>query len=467
MVGAVRLDPPDPHVMPNENTAEKLLVPPAWLPLGFVIGTLLLMLATPFIIRRAGEGIRHGLNVSGEARMLLSEFEGAFAEELIIVVGETSGDTIEAKRNAAIASERASQRRLDSVAAQLGGEAVERIVSLRTAEQRWRALTAPGTLPPSEQARRERLALGGEVIDAAKSLRGYLVGVSNRTRNETIRLERTDFTASVALAAIALGAMAVVISLDRKVRRYARQADDRTRQLERSVELRATLIHGVVHDVKNPLGAATAYAELLEDGAIAGALNDKQREMITRFTSLVGTALQTVGELVELARVDAGEYTIERRRTNLVSTVREIVEDHRAHAIQKSITLSFTSSTDSLWLNTDQARVRHVVENLLSNALKYTPTNGRVAVAVNVGTDTQSGSHVAISVRDSGPGVPPDLRTRIFDPFYRVPSSERRVSGTGLGLAISHRIAGLLGGTIMVTDAPEGGANFVFSLPVR
>jgi two-component system, OmpR family, sensor kinase len=99
--------------------------------------------------------------------------------------------------------------------------------------------------------------------------------------------------------------------------------------------------------------------------------------------------------------------------------------------------------------------------------LKYTPTSGRVAVAVNIEPDEQSGSHVTVSVRDTGPGVPPDLRDRIFDPFYRVPSSEHRVSGSGMGLAISRRIAGLLGGTVAVRDAPGGGADFVFSLPVK
>ena len=170
--------------------------------------------------------------------------------------------------------------------------------------------------------------------------------------------------------------MAIVVALERKVRRFADEADDRARKLERSIELRATLINGVVHDVKNPLGAAAGYADLLEEG-VAGPMNERQAEMVGRFKRLIATAQQTVAELVDLARVDAEEYTIKRRDTNLVATLRRIVDDHQAEAARKSMTLSFSPPADSLWLKTDANRLRHVVENLLSNALKYTPAGGR------------------------------------------------------------------------------------------
>ena len=75
--------------------------------------------------------------------------------------------------------------------------------------------------------------------------------------------------------------------------------------------------------------------------------------------------------------------------------------------------------------------------------------------------------HARISVRDNGPGIPIELRERIFDPFYRIPSSEHRVPGSGLGLAISRRIAGLLGGNLTVTGAPGGGSDFVLTLPME
>ena len=254
---------------------------------------------------------------------------------------------------------------------------------------------------------------------------------------------------SAGLGIIGLVAMAIVVALARK--------------LERSTELRATLVNGVAHDVKNPLGAATGYAELLEEG-VAGPLNEQQAEMVVRFKRLIGTAQQTVTELVDLARVDAGEYSIERRDTDLVATLRRIIDDHQSEAAQKSIALSLGPLEDSLWMKTDGNRLRHVVENLLSNALKYTPTGGVVDVALRVVDGAKP--RACISVRDNGPGIPVKARKHLFDPFYRVPSSEHRVRGSGLGLAISRRIARLLGGDLTVSDTPGGGSDFLLALPM-
>ena len=258
-----------------------------------------------------------------------------------------------------------------------------------------------------------------------------------------------DMMVSAGLGIIGLVAMAIVVALARK--------------LERFTELRATLVNGVAHDVKNPLGAAAGYADLLGEGA-AGPLNEQQAEMVVRFKRLIGTAQQTVAELVDLARVDAGEYSIERRDTDLVATLQRIIDDHQSEAAQKSIALSLSPPADSLWMKTDGNRVRHVVENLLSNALKYTPTGGVVNVALRVADGAKP--RACISVRDNGPGVPVKAREHLFDPFYRVPSSEHHVRGSGLGLAISRRIARLLGGDLTVSDTPGGGSDFVLALPM-
>jgi signal transduction histidine kinase len=337
--------------------------------------------------------------------------------------------------------------------------------ALRAAERRWRALNPPDVTLPLSSAVRDRRAISGrQVIDASERLHQDFVALSELGGEEVRRLEQIDMVVSAGLASIALAAMAIVVALERKVRRFAAEADDRARKLERSIELRATLINGVVHDVKNPLGAAAGYADLLTEG-VAGPMNERQTEMVGRFKRLIETAQQTVAELVDLARVEAKEYTIERRDTNLVAALRRIVDDHQPEAARKSMTLSFSPPADSLWLKTDANRLRHVIENLLSNALKYTPAGGVINVALKV--DDGAPPHARITVRDNGPGVPIELRERIFDPFYRIPSSEHRVPGSGLGLAISRRIAGLLGGDLMVTDAPGGGSDFVLTLPME
>jgi signal transduction histidine kinase len=439
----------------------------AWLPFVFVVGSLVLLLVTPFITSRRVAHIRENVvDLTNEARILVSEFEGAFAEELVIASAGPEGRVgAETGRSRAILRERMTERRLDSAIHQIGGRPVALLGELRAAEAQWRALNpVEGTIVQSEAARDRRSVVGRQVIDAAETLHQQLVNESDQGREAVRRLEQTDLIVTAILASIALVATLIVAMLQRRVRAFAAEADDRARRLERSIELRATLINGVGHDVKNPLGAAAGYADLLEEG-VAGPLNDQQAEMVARLKRLIATALQTVSELVELARVNAGELTIDRRETNLVSTIRRIVDDHQAQAEQKSMTLTFNPSDDALWMVTDAGRLRHVIENLLSNALKYAPEGGTIEVGLRV-TDEPARS-VRIAVRDNGPGVPPELRERIFDPFYRVPSSERQVQGSGLGLAISRRIANLLGGTLSVGDAPGGGAEFVLTLPLE
>ena len=180
--------------------------------------------------------------------------------------------------------------------------------------------------------------MGRSVLGAAAALDQYLFRVSGNARERVRRLERINVYSAAALAPVALIALALVVMLERRVRRFAQEASDRAAQLERSVELRATLIRGVTHDIKNPLGAAAGYADLLEDG-VAGPINPQQVAMVRRIKRLVGTAEHTIRELVDLARVDAGEFPIAQSETNIALVVREAVDDYSAAAMQKHLTL--------------------------------------------------------------------------------------------------------------------------------
>jgi len=110
--------------------------------------------------------------------------------------------------------------------------------------------------------------------------------------------------------------------------------------------------------------------------------------------------------------------------------------------------------------------MRHIVENLLSNAIKYTPSNGVVRVAMTVDQSDEGRRMACITVSDTGPGIPAEFRERIFEAFFRIPSSEKVAPGSGLGLAISRRIARLLGGDLTVGAADGGGSAFTLALPI-
>ncbi len=440
-------------------------VPRTWIPIVFVAVALLLLLGTPLVVSRHVRRLREDvIDVADQARLFVSEFQASFATELVVLT-HASGPAADSSRQRAIAIQRADERALDSVTARLGGDAVERLVQLRTAEGRWREANADASPDGAARATDARATDGREVIAAAESLQQYLVDVSVKARDRVRQLERFDIATTVALTPVALIALGIVVGLQRRMRAFATEADDRAAKLARSVELRAALIHGVVHDIKNPLGAASGYADLLGDG-FAGPMNEQQTEMVRRMKRLVGTAQGTAAELVDLARVDAGEYPIDRHEANLAATVREIVDDYQARATQKSIQLTFETPSDTIIAVTDPLRVRHVVENLLSNALKYTPEHETVRVAITIDESVGTRRTARIAVHDTGPGIPPEYRDRIFEAFFRIPSAEKSAPGTGLGLAISRRIARLLGGDVTVEAADGRGSVFTLVLPL-
>ncbi len=433
----------------------------AWLPLGFVVIALILLLGTPLLVSYRISHVRNNLsNVADEARLVASEFQAAFAAELAMSHDSSShGAPTDSMRSAAAQIEREQRGELDSLVGRLGGEAVERFVQMRTAEERWRATNHPGQAPTLRDD-------GRDVLASAAALDRYLFTISTQARAQVRRLERVNVYSAVALAPIALIAVGIVFMLDRRMRSFAHEADDRAEKLERSVELRATLIRGVTHDIKNPLGAASGYAELLEDG-VAGPMTTQQTEMVRRFKRLVATALQTVAELVDLARVDVGDLSLDRRETDIVATVHGVVDDYQASAAQKGLALTLDAPSDAIIITTDPTRVRHVLENLLSNAIKYTPRGGAVSVAVATARAAERATPIVrVDVRDNGPGIPIAFRNRVFDEFFRVPSTESGAPGSGLGLAISRRIARLLGGDVTLADAPEHGSIFTLSLPM-
>jgi signal transduction histidine kinase len=435
--------------------------PEAWLPLGFVVVALILLLGTPLVVSYRVRQVRNNLSdVADEARLVVSEFQAGFAAELARSRESSRPNALpDSIRSDAARIERQQRGELDSLVGRLGGEALERFIALRTAEERWRATNQS----PQGAAVRDD---GRDVLSSAAALDRYLFTISTQARAQVRGLERVNVYSAVALAPVALIAVGIVFMLDRRMRAFAHEADDRAEKLKRSVEQRATLIRGVTHDIKNPLGAASGYAELLEDG-VAGPMTLQQTEMVRRFKRLVATALQTVAELVDLARVDVGDLSIDRHETDIVAIVRGVVDDYQASSAQKGLALTLEVPGEAIVITTDPAGVRHVLENLVSNAIKYTPEGGAISVAVSVARAEEIAAPlIRVGVRDNGPGIPMAFRDRVFDEFFRVPSTESDAPGSGLGLAISRRIARQLGGDVTLGDAPGHGSVFTLSLPM-
>jgi PAS domain S-box-containing protein len=228
-------------------------------------------------------------------------------------------------------------------------------------------------------------------------------------------------------------------------------------QLERAVESRARLIRGFTHDLKNPLGAADGHAQLLEKGR-RGELNDLQLQSVLQIRASLQSSLGIIEDVLELARAETGELEVEWAATDVALVARSVVGEFRAAAEQAGCRIELLDSRPIPAIDTDAGRVRHILGNLVSNALKYARSGGRVQLRLHVDAHT-----VGIDVSDRGPGIPREQQAYLFEEFWR--SDPEVAPGTGLGLAISRRVARLLGGDITVDSEPGRGSTFELRLP--
>jgi signal transduction histidine kinase len=279
-----------------------------------------------------------------------------------------------------------------------------------------------------------------------------------------------DRTFSTILGVIALlVAVFVGMSIRREIaltRRLVRAMDEQSRlreeserrrmEVEKLAESKARMTRGFSHDVKNPLGAADGYLQLMQQG-LMDPLTTKQADAVARSRRSIATALQLITDLLELARTESDVPEVTRAPMNVSDVVKDAAEEYRAQAEARGLTMHVELPDAAATIQTDEARVRQVLSNLISNAVKYTRQGG-----VTVSAHKNEGG-VEIVVADTGDGIPKDKHHLLFEEFVRL---EPSVSpGAGVGLAISSRIVRLLGGSIDVESEPGKGSRFILRLP--
>ena len=241
------------------------------------------------------------------------------------------------------------------------------------------------------------------------------------------------------------------------------EAERRREELERVTESRTRLMRGFSHDVKNPLGAADGYAQLLEEG-ILGELPATQLQSVRRIRRSIQVSLHLIDDLLDLARAEAGQLELKMQRVDAAALAREVADDFRGQVDAADLALEVRAA-EPLPAESDPTRVRQIVSNLVSNAVKYTRA-GRVTVTASCRAGDgafEPGEWATISVADTGPGIPDDKRETIFKEFTRLDPNAPH--GAGVGLAISRRIACLLGGDVTVESEVGRGSTFTLWLP--
>jgi PAS domain S-box-containing protein len=244
---------------------------------------------------------------------------------------------------------------------------------------------------------------------------------------------------------------------ERLVEELAEQ-NERLRELDR---LKDEFVALVSHELRTPLTSIRGYLELVLEGE-AGDLTDEQRQFLGVVERNAHRLLALVGDLLFLAQVEAGKLSLEIGAVDLSSIAADAVEAGRPLAEEKGVTLTLASGPLPL-LAGDRGRLAQLLDNLVSNGLKFTPSGGRVDVRVR----GEQGTAV-VEVRDTGMGIPVGEQQHLFERFFRTSkATEQAIPGTGLGLAISKAIVEAHGGEISVTSEDGAGSTFRVALPIR
>ncbi|HLO02582.1 MAG TPA: ATP-binding protein [Symbiobacteriaceae bacterium] len=226
---------------------------------------------------------------------------------------------------------------------------------------------------------------------------------------------------------------------------------------ERAIDrLKSEMVSTVSHEIRTPLAAIYGFAELLLSGRMQGADAESSLQMIYRESRRLN---DLVSDFLDMQRLEQGREIFHRDWIDLEQVIHGCM--HRPWAgAEGRLCFSRSGEVPTVW--GDEVRMAQVVENLLSNALKYSPSGGPVEVTLRA-----SGERVRVEVADRGLGVPDEAKDKIFTRFYRVDSKDRKaIRGTGLGLAIAAGVLQAHGGAIGVLDRAGGGSIFWFELPV-
>jgi signal transduction histidine kinase len=227
------------------------------------------------------------------------------------------------------------------------------------------------------------------------------------------------------------------------IRSVARAFNSMSARLKTMDEQRRSFLADVTHELRTPLSVIRGQAEAISDGVYPA-----DGPHLAPILDATATLDRLVEDLRTLVLTDAGSLVLHKEPTDIGALVKDTVDSFRAQAGAKGLSLTTTAADNLPTIDVDPARIRQVIGNLLSNAIRHTPSGGAVTVDVSSATDS-----VTITVTDTGEGIPPDLLPHVFERFVKGGSS----TGSGLGLAIAHDIVTAHGGTIRIANRPERG----------
>jgi signal transduction histidine kinase len=229
------------------------------------------------------------------------------------------------------------------------------------------------------------------------------------------------------------------------------------RKAKAANEMRDLFTHMITHELRAPLTAIRGYSSLIREDKET---TPRVREEAERIEDSAGRLIGLVTDLLDVARINAGKLAIEKNTVAVSTVVQSVLRDQGVVADDKKITLRPELPHEPVYIMGDEKRLYQVLTNLVSNAIKYTPT-GTIAVSV-----TASANRVEVRVKDTGMGISAADQQKLFSPFFRVESQAvSQITGTGLGMWITKELVNLMGGSIGVESIQNVGTHVVMVFP--
>ncbi len=311
-------------------------------------------------------------------------------------------------------------------------------------------ITAPGAY--EGRLRGTLVESGIRAILAVPMVReGRLIGCLGVTRNrpgefpaETMDLLRTFATQS---------ALAIQNA------RLFHEIEDKSRQLEAASRHKSEFLANMSHELRTPLNAIIGFSEILAE-KMFGDINEKQTEYLQDILESGRHLLSLINDILDLSKIEAGRMELELSDFDLPNAIENALILVRERATRRGITLGHSVDERLGAIRGDERKVKQVLLNLLSNALKFTPEGGRIDVRA-----VPRDGVAEIAVADTGVGIAPEDQEAVFEEFRQVGTADKKVEGTGLGLALSRKFIELHGGRIWVESEVGKGSTFRFTLP--
>ncbi len=252
------------------------------------------------------------------------------------------------------------------------------------------------------------------------------------------------------------------IILEKRITERTEELQKANIALEKANRLKSEFLATMSHELRTPLNAIIGFAEVLRD-EVAGQLSSEQKEYLCDIHSSGQHLLNMINNILDLSKIEAGKLELSIGKFHIKEAIREVLDTVSESSNKKNIRIYTHIHKDIPSITADKGKLKQIMFNVLSNAIKFTPENGKVTIHANY-----IDQYIHITVSDTGIGIKPEDKDKIFEAFRQIDASySRQYEGAGLGLALTKRLVELHGGKIWVESDYGKGSTFIFMLPLK